>query len=409
MRLSLWGGLATFLLFNISVQGQVNLVLNPSFEIHSDCGTFFWYNCSGSAIASWDSPTFGSPDWFDTCGNLGSYGMPQNYAGYQYPHGANAYGGFGIQNNPAGNEYVQGDLSTALLNGKMYCVTFYISLGDSQWYATSKLGAYLSPLAVCRPNTLNVLPYTPQVLNLSTNLLSDKINWVPVSGEFTAVGGEQFITIGSFDSVTPYTYVGNGGLAWNTPNLSYYYIDDVSVREITLAKAGRDTLICIGDKVLIGMDSAVAGVSYQWEPTTGLLNPNAAQTIASPTVTTTYTLTVVNDSMKGCNCADSVNSDTVTIHVCPLENNIFIPDAFSPNGDGQNDVLFAKGNNVNIFYMAIYDRWGNRVFESESESVGWDGTYKSKPEETGTYVYYANGTYTDGSSFNKKGNITLVR
>ncbi|NNM95017.1 MAG: gliding motility-associated C-terminal domain-containing protein [Bacteroidia bacterium] len=159
------------------------------------------------------------------------------------------------------------------------------------------------------------------------------------------------------------------------------------------------------------------GVSYSWQPTAGLANPNAAQTYASPTITTTYRLTVKNDSFqvhssRGCKCPDSVSSDTVTVFVCPPEifpDNIFIPTAFSPNGDGQNDVLLPKGKNVATFYMAIFDRWGNKVFESQSMSQGWDGTYNYKPMETGTYVYYADGTYTDGKTFHRKGNITLVR
>ncbi|NNM95393.1 MAG: gliding motility-associated C-terminal domain-containing protein [Bacteroidia bacterium] len=163
--------------------------------------------------------------------------------------------------------------------------------------------------------------------------------------------------------------------------------------------------------MLIG-DTAVQGVSYSWQPTNGLSNPNAAQTYASPTVTTTYTLTVKNDSISGCACADSLSTDTVTIFICPpviLPDNIFIPTAFSPNGDGQNDVLLPKGNNIATFFMAIFDRWGNKVFECENINEGWDGTYKNKPCETGTYSYYANGSYEDGKAFNKKGNITLVR
>ncbi|HXB12062.1 MAG TPA: gliding motility-associated C-terminal domain-containing protein, partial [Bacteroidia bacterium] len=341
-------------------------------------------------------------------------GMPSNNEGYQYARSGIAYAGLDAASQPSqSRDYITGVFSTALKNSKKYCITFYVSLADSVCYASGAMGAYLSNSTICDNSTIGILPYTPQIENPLNNILTDVINWVPISGEYNALGGEQYITLGNFysDSLSDFRSAGDCGQQYvgNTYKLADYFVDDVSVREITFANAGRDTLICIGDKVLIGKDSSVVGVSYNWQPTAGLSTPNAAQTIASPTITTTYTLTVVNDSMKGCNCPDSINSDTVTIHVCPLENNIFIPDAFSPNGDGQNDVLFAKGNNVNTFYLAIYDRWGNKVFESESESVGWDGTYKGKPEETGTYAYYANGTYTDGTGFTKKGNITLVR
>jgi len=59
--------------------------------------------------------------------------------------------------------------------------------------------------------------------------------------------------------------------------------------------------------------------------------------------------------------------------------------------------------------FVIYDRWGNKVFESESESVGWDGTYKGQPMNTGTYVWYLKAMMNDGSTVEKKGNVALVR
>jgi len=289
---------------------------------------------------------------------------------------------------------------------EVYCVTYYVSLADSVTYASNTLGAYLSNNPACNPNTIDTLPYIPQILNPSTNLLSDKINWVPVSGEFTASGGEQYITIGSFDSITPLIYVG-GGANSLAGHYTYYYIDDVSVRELTLARAGKDTSFCAGQQALLGEDSATPGVSYYWQPTTGLAEPNSPQTLASPSVTTTYTLTVVNDSTKGCNCPDSVNSSTVTVTVC--DEPLYVPNAFSPNNDGQNDILYVRGPCIKSMDFVIFDRWGNKIFESNSINEGWDGTYKGQPENAGTYVYYIKGTYNDGTTFTKKGSIALVR
>jgi gliding motility-associated-like protein len=394
--------------FCLTALGQVNLMLNYSFE-QPTCGGL-GNNCGGSTINFWNSPTGTSPDIFDTCQPECSscFGIPINAGGYQYPRSGIQYAGFTMGNRPFdGYEYIEGQLNKGLTGGKKYCVTYYVSLGDSTWFAVSDLGAYLSVSSVCKSGTIDTLPYIPQIKNPSTNLLSDKVNWIPISGEYTAVGGEQYITIGSFDSITPYIYIGGGGTQWsNSTPMTYYYVDDVYIQEITFAHAGRDTTIC-GGKVLLGADNTVAGVSYSWSPTEGVINPNAAQTYASPQTTTTYTLTVINDSMKGCRCPDSISTDVVTIDVCP--ENLFIPNAFSPNGDGQNDILLAKGINIETFYMAIYDRWGNEVFETYNINIGWDGTYKSQPENTGTYVYYAKGTYGDGTAFDKKGNISLVR
>jgi gliding motility-associated-like protein len=105
-------------------------------------------------------------------------------------------------------------------------------------------------------------------------------------------------------------------------------------------------------------------------------------------------------------CADEVYMPPSAIEPCI---DLFLPDAFSPNNDGQNDVLYVRGNCIKTMDFIIFDRWGNKLFESESVSVGWDGTYMGKPMNTGTYVYYLHATMYDGSTLEKHGNITLVR
>jgi len=88
---------------------------------------------------------------------------------------------------------------------------------------------------------------------------------------------------------------------------------------------------------------------------------------------------------------------------------VFIPDVFSPNNDGRNDILYVRGNCIATMDFVIFDRWGNKVFESKNISYGWDGTYKGKVMNTATFVYYLNATLFDGTVVQKKGNVTLVR
>jgi len=129
-------------------------------------------------------------------------------------------------------------------------------------------------------------------------------------------GGGEFITIGDFysDTLSNLNYVGHGGTVagWNTEKQCAYYVDDVYVQELTIAVAGKADTVCKGDSVLIGRDSTTPGVSFHWLPIAGLANPNAAQTMASPLSTVTYTLTVVNDSVHNCNCKDSVTIDSIS-------------------------------------------------------------------------------------------------
>jgi gliding motility-associated-like protein len=102
-----------------------------------------------------------------------------------------------------------------------------------------------------------------------------------------------------------------------------------------------------------------------------------------------------------------LNCDSDTVTTAP--NNLFIPDAFSPNGDGNNDKLFVRGNNIQELYFAVYDRWGEKVFETTDKNNGWDGTYKGSSISGAVFVYYCKGKYTDGKEFKQKGDVTLVR
>ncbi len=106
-------------------------------------------------------------------------------------------------------------------------------------------------------------------------------------------------------------------------------------------------------------------------------------------------------------CLDCDTDSTSTAIVIP--NNLFIPDAFSPNGDGNNDKLFVRGNNIQELYFAVYDRWGEKVFETTDKNIGWDGTYKGSTISGAVFVYYCKGKYTDGKEFKLKGDVTLVR
>ncbi|MCC6690469.1 MAG: gliding motility-associated C-terminal domain-containing protein, partial [Bacteroidia bacterium] len=127
---------------------------------------------------------------------------------------------------------------------------------------------------------------------------------------------------------------------------------------------------------------------------------------AKPVSTTTYTLVVSNTN----NCTDTAS---ITIYVSPRcadEKTIFIPNIFSPNGDGKNDVLKLEGTGISNIYFAIYNRWGNLIFETHNQSRGWDGTQRGNPCEAGTYVYYLRATCSKtNSEVSLKGNVSLIR
>lgn len=107
-----------------------------------------------------------------------------------------------------------------------------------------------------------------------------------------------------------------------------------------------------------------------------------------------------------CFIIDSVNIEPANDN-CP-QHSLYIPDAFTPNGDGKNDILFIYGTNIFYINMAIYNRWSEKIFEFTEITSGWDGTYGGKPCPTGMYVYVLQVFYMDGSQELRKGQIYLL-
>lgn len=147
------------------------------------------------------------------------------------------------------------------------------------------------------------------------------------------------------------------------------------------------------------------GYTYQWSPSMELSSPLSPQTTAKPSRTTIYTV-VVTDSF-GCS-----KSDTAVVSVEKVkcgEPLIFVPNAFTPNQDSKNDILYVRGDYMEEIYFVIYNRWGEKVFETRLQEEGWDGTYKNKPCPPGVYDYYLKAICIGKEEYIKKGNITLIR
>jgi gliding motility-associated-like protein len=102
--------------------------------------------------------------------------------------------------------------------------------------------------------------------------------------------------------------------------------------------------------------------------------------------------------------------DSFALNVCiEPSTDIFIPDIFSPNGDGNNDQLFVRGGGIASMAFRIYDRWGGVVFEAGNNDQGWDGTSANGAAPSGVYVYTLLANMADGDVVELNGDITLVR
>ena len=149
-------------------------------------------------------------------------------------------------------------------------------------------------------------------------------------------------------------------------------------------------------------------VTYEWTPADGLSCTDCPNPVASPVNTTTYTLTITDED--GCTA-----SDEITVFV--VKNRpIYIPNAFSPNFDGQNDFFTVYGGPAaaNIQALRIYNRWGALVFEAENiplnePTLGWDGILKGKSMNTGVFAFYTYIEFIDGEVVLYEGDLTLMK
>ena len=157
--------------------------------------------------------------------------------------------------------------------------------------------------------------------------------------------------------------------------------------------------------------TATGGTSYSWTPSTGLSCDDCPNPIATPDETTTYYVSAIDSS--GC-----TGGDTALVEILINCGDLYIPNIFSPNGDMNNDYLCIYGSCVRELSYAIYNRWGEKVFETEFtvnldsknyDEVCWDGTYKGKPLNSGVFAYKVYAELDNGEIIEESGSITLVK
>lgn len=159
-----------------------------------------------------------------------------------------------------------------------------------------------------------------------------------------------------------------------------------------------DTMILLNDSIQLEVSGAS---SYLWSPANGLSCTTCSNPIATPNHSITYC--VVGTNANGC-------SDTACVKIS-LGNDcgeIWVPSAFSPNGDNENDVLYVYGKCIKTMEFKIFNRWGEEVFESTDPAVGWNGVFRGKESDTDVFVYYLIAEDNFGSKYKLKGNITLM-
>ncbi|HHZ64775.1 MAG TPA: T9SS type B sorting domain-containing protein [Flavobacteriales bacterium] len=173
-------------------------------------------------------------------------------------------------------------------------------------------------------------------------------------------------------------------------NVNFYPIPDVY--------AGSDVYITLGDDVELG---AFGAATYNWSPPTALSSTTVYNPMASPFATTDYVVT--GTSLNSC-----YNRDTVRVYVVDAQ--VEVPNAFSPNDDGVNDVIYLLAVGIiDVQEFKIFNRWGQVVFETSDILQGWDGMFNGQPQEMGNYAYYYKAMDRAGTLKEGSGDIALLR
>lgn len=180
--------------------------------------------------------------------------------------------------------------------------------------------------------------------------------------------------------------------------------------QVNVLNPGGAAATATPPKIFVGestqLEAVIPGATtVVWSPGATLSDSTIFNPTATPTDTTLYTARTVLAS----GCAIEVSVLVVVIFPDCAEPYVFFPNAFSPNGDGENDALKLEGSFIESVNWVIYNRWGERVFEADSLDDAWDGTFKGKPLPAETYGYHLRVVCPNGEELKQKGNITLIR
>ena len=231
----------------------------------------------------------------------------------------------------------------------------------------------------------NLIPCDGDVVYLSTTQNYNQISWNT---------GEDGIQISvTTPGIYKVTVVNSGGCT-ATDEV------DLAFSPKPLVEAGPDvTTDCVKGIMLNGSGDGLPS----WEPALGLSDTSSFDVNAAPTNTTVYYLTVDNGT---CKATDSL---TVTAEC----SSIYVPNAFSPNDDGLNDIFMALGMDIKEFKLIIFNRWGEKIFETQDINLGWDGNYRGSKAPQGIYVWELEASDKNGkpllNDIQSKGIVSLVR
>ncbi|MDP4800036.1 MAG: gliding motility-associated C-terminal domain-containing protein [Crocinitomicaceae bacterium] len=276
---------------------------------------------------------------------------------------------------------------------------YYVQASNAYCSASDSVQVTLATDAFSLNGPNLVCAQAPFDLQLSGAATAQSIAWSPLSA---ITGPSNLASATAAISTSQYIYV-EVLSAQNCLLQDSIFVNVSALNPLAVVASADPTIILPNaSSQLTGLPSG--NFTYTWTPTLGLSNPSIANPQATIEQTTVFTLNVSDGLCTG--------SDTVLIKVfdsicgAPF---VFIPNAFSPNKDGQNDKLYVRGPFIESFIFRVYDRWGELVWETTNLTEGWDGTFRGKLLDPDVYDYYLQATCVGGLENIIKGNVTLIR
>ncbi|MBW7951938.1 MAG: T9SS type A sorting domain-containing protein [Chitinophagaceae bacterium] len=353
-------------------QQQYNLVPNYSFEQYTTCpnGATLNEHLRNSKPDYWYKPDKRGAAYLNACATSGLLGVPENGIGggsYQLARTGQAYISMFYYNGGNNRNYFQVELLDSLRQGKCYYAQFYASLVNTNPIGCNNQSMLftVTPIYV---DTLSgdLLPANPQIQN--PYIITDTLNWIKVSGVFTAQGGEKYLTLGNFKNNTE---TATQQIQLSNPYAAIYYIEYVSVLpldSITIkADAGIDKTITQGDSVFIG--SYTTGLTnVTWYNSTGnAIATNTAGFYVQPTTSTFY---VIEQNVCGQYSKDTVY---ITVGVVPLTITGFTLAPLS-RGEGLG-VRWATLNETNVAHFNIQRSNNGIEFNTIQQTTAKNNAY----------------------------------
>jgi gliding motility-associated-like protein len=302
------------------------------------------------------------------------------------------------------------DFTTVLNDGAMDSTINVSPTTTTTYYVTATNGWELCDLidsvtVVFVDGAIELMPDTLVCRNDTAFLYAQNLypeiditfDWSP--NEFILFEGDTFAYAQPLNSM--YFYV------TATTDLGCTITDSVwvevqNLEDVTISATATPNFVPEGG--VSQLEALPEGFTYLWLPSTGLDDPTSRTPKATVDETTTYLVYMDNGVCSAI--------DTVVVKVYEFicgDVYIYVPNAFSPNGDGENEQVFVRGKNIEEIDFKIFNRWGEKVFETNDQAVGWNGTFKGEALDPDVYVYHLRVICFDQQENLIKGNITLLK